>query len=222
MYAFGTGSIIQNLGTIIIDGKSYKGNEANATIVDSNGNKAMAANGGGTIKNAGTITTNGLIDLTSTSDNQGKVILQKGSTISADNIKGKFYASSDITKDLNTNRKNIYIAKNIIQTKSNLNTNNLLSNSAMFEAKLKKVPSTINSLNSGINTYNIIMTRIPFTKILKDTSLANALEHSYNNDFSKENIKYFNMLKSISSKSELIKTIKSSFNTRSVGNKQTS
>jgi len=70
----------------------------------------------------------------------------------------------------------------------------------MFETKLKKVPSTINSLNSDINTYNIIMTRIPFTKILRDTSLANTLEHSYNNDFSKENIKYINMLKTLAQK----------------------
>lgn len=163
LYATGTGSKIENKGTIILSNNDeIKGNQENKT--DAEGNTAIKLEAGATFVNSGEFKVEGDLDLSNMGD--GKFEISQGGTIEADSIKGNFYASGALTLG---SYEDTYSTYRMLKTDKI--DGEVKSNSAMFTSKLTE--------KNENGYYDIIMERKNFNDILNNNSIANALENSY-------------------------------------------
>lgn len=163
LYATGTGSKIENKGTIILSNNNeIKGNQENET--DAKGNTAIKLEAGATFVNSGEFKVEGDLDLSNMGD--GKFEISQGGTIEADSIKGNFYASGALTLG---SYEDTYSTYRMLKTDKI--DGEVKSNSAMFTSKLTE--------KNENGYYDIIMERKNFNDILNNNSIANALENSY-------------------------------------------
>lgn len=163
LYATGTGSKIENKGTIILSNNDeIKGNQENKT--DAKGNTAIKLEAGATFVNSGEFKVEGDLDLSNMGD--GKFEISQGGTIEADSIKGNFYASGALTLG---SYEDTYSTYRMLKTDKI--DGEVKSNSAMFTSKLTE--------KNENGYYDIIMERKNFNDILNNNSIANALENSY-------------------------------------------
>lgn len=163
LHAYGTGSKIENKGTIILSNNNeIKGNQENET--DAKGNTAIKLENGATFVNSGEFKVEGDLDLSNMGD--GKFEISQGGTIEADSIKGDFYASGALTLG---SYEDTYSTYRMLKTDKI--DGEVKSNSAMFISKLTE--------KNENGYYDIIMERKNFNDILNNNSIANALENSY-------------------------------------------
>lgn len=163
LYATGTGSKIENKGTIILSNNDeIKGNQENKT--DAKGNTAIKLEAGATFVNSGEFKVEGDLDLSNMGD--GKFEISQGGTIEADSIKGNFYASGALTLG---SYEDTYSTYRMLKTDKI--DGEVKSNSAMFTSKLTE--------KNENGYYDIIMERKNFNDLLNNNSIANALENSY-------------------------------------------
>ena len=163
LYATGTGSKIENKGTIILSNNNeIKGNQENET--DAKGNTAIKLEAGAAFVNSGEFKVEGDLDLSNMGD--GKFEISQGGTIEADSIKGNFYASGALTLG---SYEDTYSTYRMLKTDKI--DGEVKSNSAMFTSKLTE--------KNENGYYDIIMERKNFNDILNNNSIANALENSY-------------------------------------------
>lgn len=163
LYATGTGSKIENKGTIILSNNNeIKGNQENET--DAKGNTAIKLEAGATFVNSGEFKAEGDLDFSNMGD--GKFEISQGGTIEADSIKGNFYASGALTLG---SYEDTYSTYRMLKTDKI--DGEVKSNSAMFTSKLTE--------KNENGYYDIIMERKNFNDILNNNSIANALENSY-------------------------------------------
>jgi hypothetical protein len=163
LYATGTGSKIENKGTIILSNNNeIKGNQENET--DAKGNTAIKLEAGATFVNSGEFKVEGDLDFSNMGD--GKFEISQGGTIEADSIKGNFYASGALTLG---SYEDTYSTYRMLKTDKI--DGEVKSNSAMFTSKLTE--------KNENGYYDIIMERKNFNDILNNNSIANALENSY-------------------------------------------
>lgn len=163
LYATGTGSKIENKGTIILSNNNeIKGNQENET--DAKGNTAIKLEAGAIFVNSGEFKVEGDLDLSNMGD--GKFEISQGGTIEADSIKGNFYASGALTLG---SYEDTYSTYRMLKTDKI--DGEVKSNSAMFTSKLTE--------KNENGYYDIIMERKNFNDILNNNSIANALENSY-------------------------------------------
>ena len=163
LYATGTGSKIENKGTIILSNNNeIKGNQENET--DAKGNTAIKLEAGATFVNSGEFKAEGDLDFSNMGD--GKFEISQGGTIEADSIKGNFYASGALTLG---SYEDTYSTYRMLKTDKI--DGEVKSNSAMFTSKLTE--------KNENGYYDIIMERKNFNDLLNNNSIANALENSY-------------------------------------------
>lgn len=163
LYATGTGSKIENKGTIILSNNNeIKGNQENKT--DAKGNTAIKLEAGAAFVNSGEFKVEGDLDFSNMGD--GKFEISQGGTIEADSIKGNFYASGALTLG---SYEDTYSTYRMLKTDKI--DGEVKSNSAMFTSKLTE--------KNENGYYDIIMERKNFNDILNNNSIANALENSY-------------------------------------------
>lgn len=163
LYATGTGSKIENKGTIILSNNDeIKGNQENKT--DAKGNTAIKLEAGATFVNSGEFKVEGDLDFSNMGD--GKFEISQGGTIEADSIKGNFYASGALTLG---SYEDTYSTYRMLKTDKI--DGEVKSNSAMFTSKLTE--------KNENGYYDIIMERKNFNDLLNNNSIANALENSY-------------------------------------------
>lgn len=163
LYATGTGSKIENKGTIILSNNNeIKGNQENET--DAKGNTAIKLEAGATFVNSGEFKVEGDLDFSNMGD--GKFEISQGGTIEADSIKGNFYASGALTLG---SYEDTYSTYRMLKTDKI--DGEVKSNSAMFTSKLTE--------KNENGYYDIIMERKNFNDLLNNNSIANALENSY-------------------------------------------
>lgn len=164
LYATGTGSKIENKGTIILS----NGNKVNGNVSDEqkddNGNIAIKLENRATFVNSGEFKVEGDLDFSNMGD--GKFEISQGGTIEADSIKGNFYASGALTLG---SYEDTYSTYRMLKTDKI--DGEVKSNSAMFTSKLTE--------KNENGYYDIIMERKNFNDLLNNNSIANALENSY-------------------------------------------
>lgn len=175
----GTGSI-KNIGDIIIKGPS-------------------ASIDGITIDNTGTIEIPGVLDF-NTIKISGNGLNEHIGTINAETFKkGEFLILSDVTQGSN---HDMYIVQYLgTQNEPNAGEISAISQSVSFVADIQKDPT------DG-NKFNIVLVKIPYEKMLKQTAAENfgiGLDDLYTGAKGKE-LEIFDLLDKISNKDELIST----------------
>ena len=198
----GDGGNILNTGTIVLNGGGttvIEGSGSIKNIGDIIINGPSASIDGVTIDNTGTIEIPGILDF-DTIKISGNGLNEHVGTINAETFKeGEFLILSDVTQGSN---HDMYVVQ-YLGTKNEPNTGEIsaISQSVSFIADIQKDPT------DG-NKFNIVLVKIPYEKMLKQTAAENfgeGLDDLYTGANGKE-LEIFDLLDKMSNKDELIST----------------
>lgn len=196
IYATGAGSTVENKGTINLSNSIVNGNNQE---VDIKGNNSIVLENGATFINSGMLSAEGNLNIDSITG--GKFEISTGGTIEADSITGDIYTSGALTMG---NYSNEYSTYKMLKT--NKIDGNIISNSAMFDAKITEKDSN--------GFYDVILNRKSFEEITNNKILGNYLEQNYNDNSNSKKLNLYDAYKLLSTNKELNIAVDNTFGTR--------
>lgn len=196
IYATGAGSTVENKGTINLSNSIVNGNNQE---VDIKGNNSIVLENGATFINSGILSAEGNLNIDSITG--GKFEVSTGGTIEADSITGDIYTSGALTMG---NYSNEYSTYKMLKT--NKIDGNIISNSAMFDAKITEKDSN--------GFYDVILNRKSFEEITNNKILGNYLEQNYSDNSNSKKLNLYDAYKLLSTNKELNIAIDNTFGTR--------